>query len=128
MPDSDDEDLTLDLQKETEAERHAMLREHEARLDAETIKRQTTRELKHFFLSLSAKGLRNLDAGMFTSSSDKSDPYFKIKVLRDTDEWEEVYRSARIDNDLNPNWPEMSASMFLLCDNDELRPLIIEVP
>lgn len=46
----------------------------------------------------------------------KSDPFFALMVLNDdTGNWDAMYRSVTIQNDLNPEWDECSIDLVELC-------------
>ena len=58
----------------------------------------------------------------------KSDPYYEILKGREDGSWVPVYRSAWINNTLNPSWPlAQRISVQTLCNGDYDRPLRIQV-
>ena len=63
-------------------------------------------------LQLSGKDLKNMDGmGLLR----KSDPFFALMVLNDeTGNWDAKYRSATIENELDPEWEECSVDLVEL--------------
>eukprot|EP01038_Epipyxis_sp_PR26KG_P006850 gene6850-9379_t len=57
----------------------------------------------------------------------KSDPFLTISRLNEDGSWTAVWRNERIENNLNPHWPEAKILMSTLCNGDLERPLKIEV-
>ena len=78
-----------------------------------------------FKLKMSGVDLKNLD-GFFN----KSDPFYEFAKkdlgLRGT-EWNVVYRSSYVKNDLNPNWDEQNMDLAILCGGNLDEPLVLRV-
>jgi Ca2+-dependent lipid-binding protein len=53
----------------------------------------------------------------------KSDPFVVISRSQEGGQFVPVYKSERIKNTLNPNWPKFQISMVDLCNGDAYRPL-----
>lgn len=83
-------------------------------------------ELGNFKLILKGTQLKNMD-GMFG----KSDPFFTLESRTEGDhsgrQWQTVYRSEHIMNDLNPVWKECVIPVGKLCGGDKELPLLISV-
>jgi len=82
-------------------------------------------------LSLELRGidLPNVERTLLTSI-DKSDPFVELsarKLHPNGIIWDVVYRSSRIDNDLNPWWKRDSVCVSALCQGDLNRPVRITV-
>ncbi|EFN58110.1 hypothetical protein CHLNCDRAFT_30221, partial [Chlorella variabilis] len=72
-------------------------------------------------LTLGASKLENKDTW------GKSDPFVRISKLRHNGEWAPVLKTEVVDNNLNPMWRPLQASMSQLCGCDENRRLLLEV-
>ena len=57
----------------------------------------------------------------------RSDPYIVISRLNEDNTWSVVWKSVRIDNNLNPKWAPVKIPMGSLCNGDIDRPLKIEI-
>ena len=82
--------------------------------------RTNTRDL--FCVTFSGQKLANKD-GWFG----RSDPYIVISRLNEDNSYSIVWKSVRIDNNLNPKWAAVKLSMTSLCNGDIDRPLRIEI-
>eukprot|EP01038_Epipyxis_sp_PR26KG_P008215 gene8215-11116_t len=82
--------------------------------------RTNTRDL--FSATFQGAKLANKD-GLFG----KSDPFLEISRLNEDGSWTMVYRSIRIDNNLNPHFPPVKILMSTLCNGDLDRPLKLEL-
>jgi len=77
-------------------------------------------------LQLTGSNLKNVEGGFLG----KSDPFFQLnkKRFRDTGyEWEPVYKSNVVKNNLNPSWKEGTIELSGLCDGDLDAPLNLMV-
>jgi len=79
------------------------------------------------YIQLRGFKLKNVDPGFF--STGKSDPYFEISRLEESDStgWTPVARSKRIPHTLNPRWKPTEIALDRLCDNDRNRAVRITV-
>ena len=60
----------------------------------------------------------------------KSDPFFELcskDFGSSGTEWNTVYRSQQIMNNLNPNWIEDQVDLFALCKGDLDAPILVKV-
>jgi hypothetical protein len=57
----------------------------------------------------------------------RSDPYLVISRLNEDNSYSIVWKSVRIDNNLNPKWAPVKLPMVSLCNGDVDRPLKIEI-
>lgn len=73
-------------------------------------------------LCISCQNLENKD-GFF----DKSDPYITAHRCKEDNSWSRVWKSITIDNDLNPEFPEVVLSVQKLANGDRDRPIKFEV-
>ena len=67
---------------------------------------------------VSGKSLANKDLGSL------SDPYFSLERVYANDGDKLVYKSEKVDNDLNPKWPEVKLERVTL---DSKEPLVLSV-
>jgi len=77
-------------------------------------------------LKLVGSKLKNVESGMFG----KSDPFFEIKkksIIGMKVEWNAVYRSNVVKDNLNPNWNEDIISLSALCGGDLDAPLLLTI-
>jgi len=77
-------------------------------------------------LKLVGSKLKNIESGMFG----KSDPFFEIKkknLVGIKVEWNTVYRSNVVKDNLNPNWNEDIISLGALCGGDLDAPLLLTI-
>jgi len=78
-------------------------------------------------LKLRGTKLKNIEGGIFGIS----DPFFEIKrknmYLSDSIEWNTVYRSHTVKDNLNPDWEEDTMSLSVLCGGDLDVPLLFTV-
>lgn len=107
---ADDSKLELDI---TEGEGKGMMT---IKGEAET----DTRDL--FVVNFKGKKMKNRD-GFFG----KSDPFLIISRLNESNEFTVVWQSDKLDNTLDPVWPEYKIPVNQLCGGDLRRPLKIEV-
>mmetsp|Transcript_12511 Transcript_12511/g.29865 ORF Transcript_12511/g.29865 Transcript_12511/m.29865 type:complete len:906 (+) Transcript_12511:110-2827(+) len=79
-----------------------------------------------FHFGLKGLKLKNMD-GMFG----KSDPFFVLETFskgsRGGRQWQPVYRSEHVMNNLNPNWKGIDIPVEKLCNGDKEQPLQISV-
>lgn len=77
-------------------------------------------------LQLKGSKLKNVESGMFG----KSDPFFQL-MRRDVGangfEWQTVYRSKHVKDNLNPNWEADTIPLSSLCGGDLDAPLLLTV-
>eukprot|EP00588_Corethron_pennatum_P031970 CAMPEP_0194345622 /NCGR_PEP_ID=MMETSP0171-20130528/104963_1 /TAXON_ID=218684 /ORGANISM="Corethron pennatum, Strain L29A3" /LENGTH=583 /DNA_ID=CAMNT_0039112639 /DNA_START=77 /DNA_END=1825 /DNA_ORIENTATION=+ len=81
------------------------------------------------FLELRGIDLPNVERTILTSI-DKSDPFVELsarKLHPNGTIWDVVYRSERVDNDLNPWWERASVSVSALCQGNLMQPVKISV-
>ena len=77
-------------------------------------------------LQLKADSLKNTEGlGIFN----KSDPFFEIcrRRTEDGNNWDTVYRSEHIKNDLSPTWKETTIDMNALCGGDLTETIQIRI-
>jgi len=77
-------------------------------------------------LKLCGSKLKNIESGMFG----KSDPFFEIKtknIIGMKVEWNTVYRSNVVKDNLNPNWKEDNISLSALCRGDLDAALLVTI-
>merc|ERR1719162_2129092 len=77
-------------------------------------------------LQLTGSKLKNVEDSYFG----KSDPFFQLmkKRFRDTGyEWQPVYKSNVVKDNLNPNWKDDTIDLSILCDGDLDAPLNLKV-
>eukprot|EP01038_Epipyxis_sp_PR26KG_P011510 gene11510-15417_t len=82
--------------------------------------RANTRDL--FCVTFQGTKLANKD-GFFG----KSDPFLEISRLNEDGSYTMVFRSIRIDNNLNPHFPPIKILMTTVCNGDLDRPLKIQI-
>lgn len=75
-----------------------------------------------FIADFAAKKLANKE-GFFS----KSDPFMDVSRMNEDGQMTHVYRSAHIQNTLDPHWGVQRIPMYSLCNGDLDRPLKIEV-
>ena len=77
-------------------------------------------------LQLTGSKIKNVEGGMFG----KSDPFFQL-MRRDVGksgfEWNTIYRSEHIKDNLNPTWEAKTLSLSSLCGGDLDAPLLLTV-
>jgi len=77
-------------------------------------------------LKLAGSKLKNIESGMFG----KSDPFFELKkknIIGMKVEWNTIYRSNVVKDNLNPNWNEDVISLSALCGGDLDTPLLLTI-
>lgn len=57
----------------------------------------------------------------------RSDPYLVVSRLNEDSSWTVVWKSYRVDNNLNPRWIPVKIPMGVLCNGDIDRPLRVEI-
>ena len=88
-----------------------------------TIRAESTAHIRDIFeVTFAGQNLANKD-GFF----DVSDPYLVISRQNEDSSWTQVWKSAIIDNNLNPKWQPVKLPMSLLCNGDMKRPLRIDI-
>jgi len=76
---------------------------------------------------LQGESLRNVERGFFNG---KSDPFFefsRINACNKGSEWNIVYRSQVIPNNLNPSWKEDNIKLSILCGDNLDLPILCSV-
>lgn len=94
--------------------------EEQGSLQVRAEAKTNTRDV--FCVTFSGQKLANKD-GFFG----KSDPFLVVSRKNEDNSWSIVWKSNKIDNNLNPKWAPVKLSMSQLCNADIDRPLKIEI-
>ncbi|CAM9570656.1 unnamed protein product, partial [Phaeothamnion confervicola] len=73
---------------------------------------------EQLYFNLRGTRLANKD-GLFG----KSDPFFVISRLTESNEWQQVHKSEVVMDNLSPVWKAATVGMQRLCNGDRSRPI-----